>query len=396
MMLSCPRQQWLLFIFLTLYGNSLFGNHSVSTSAVCSPFIIESGCPTAFVNILDPGIVCTADDPFQLNVKVTGLFGGYEIRWYGSGVSDSTGWFEPAQAVVSQTVVHVIIRQGICTWSDSLRIWLVMNPVASFELTGMPCVDSALTLQWTGYAFGTSDWQWNFDEASVLYSPPPFPWHVMELTWSQPGSYTPGIFLDYYGCHSDSFVYPIEIGIYLDTPEVRCALLDYNTIEIAWEPMSGASEYVISSEFETTVTDQANYSLQFIPDNTEVQFEIYAQGPMACNVSPTAIISCATLDYIEPQFFIPNVFSPNHDGLNDRFFIQANSPVKTIQSFQVFDRWGNMVFGVSNVSPNEASLGWDGKFRGQPVHPGVYAYRAELATIYGTIILETGDVTLIR
>ena len=44
------------------------------------------------------------------------------------------------------------------------------------------------------------------------------------------------------------------------------------------------------------------------------------------------------------DIYIPNVFSPNGDGINDRLLISAASEVEEIESMEIFDRWGNMVF----------------------------------------------------
>jgi gliding motility-associated-like protein len=92
--------------------------------------------------------------------------------------------------------------------------------------------------------------------------------------------------------------------------------------------------------------------------------------------------------------FIPNVFSPNQDGINDIFYLQANPEITDINTFRVFDRWGNMVF-QSGTIPSQ----WDGKFDGTPMNPGVYIYRIEVSYFDQAVerkgILH-GDITLIR
>ena len=64
--------------------------------------------------------------------------------------------------------------------------------------------------------------------------------------------------------------------------------------------------------------------------------------------------------------------------------------------FQVFDRWGTMVFSQNQGSINDASSGWDGFFDNQRVENGVYSYYAKV--IYLDEIEESffGDVTLVR
>ena len=69
--------------------------------------------------------------------------------------------------------------------------------------------------------------------------------------------------------------------------------------------------------------------------------------------------------YVDKQrdIFIPNVFSPNNDGLNDIVYVNANNRnIVSIKQFSIFDRWGEMVYEANNFQANDPSFGWDGKF----------------------------------
>ena len=62
------------------------------------------------------------------------------------------------------------------------------------------------------------------------------------------------------------------------------------------------------------------------------------------------------------NIFIPNIFSPNGDGNNDRVIISTNSKeIKSINSFQIFDRWGEKMYEALNFEPNNPTVGWDGE-----------------------------------
>ncbi|MEN2992829.1 MAG: PKD domain-containing protein [Bacteroidia bacterium] len=91
---------------------------------------------------------------------------------------------------------------------------------------------------------------------------------------------------------------------------------------------------------------------------------------------------------IEPglEIFIPNVFTPNGDGINDLWLIRATMPYEV----WVYDRWGIQVFYGNN-----AQL-WDGRCGGTPCPEGVYTYRL-LARVGGTHeFMRAGTVTLLR
>jgi len=98
------------------------------------------------------------------------------------------------------------------------------------------------------------------------------------------------------------------------------------------------------------------------------------------------------------QVYIPNAFSPyNEDGVNDRFFVFANeNAVATIQSLQIYDRWGNQLFINENFNPNEASAGWSGVYRNERMQAGVYVYYAVVEYFDGTTELFKGDFTLLE
>ena len=97
--------------------------------------------------------------------------------------------------------------------------------------------------------------------------------------------------------------------------------------------------------------------------------------------------------------YLPNIFTPNNDGINDIFQIYAGNGVSTIRSLRVFDRWGELVFEKLNLSPSpfpDQTNGWDGTFRGRPVAPGVYVYIADIEFADGQVLLYRGDVTILR
>lgn len=78
-----------------------------------------------------------------------------------------------------------------------------------------------------------------------------------------------------------------------------------------------------------------------------------------------------------PIYFLPNIFSPNGDGANDFFVPIADRFVKDV-NFQVFNRWGTLVYQTNNHK-----LMWNGtaKESGELVADGVYYYTIEVNTI---------------
>ncbi len=98
-----------------------------------------------------------------------------------------------------------------------------------------------------------------------------------------------------------------------------------------------------------------------------------------------------------PAIYVPNAFSPDGDGYNDKFYPFAKEgTVREIRSFLVFDRWGEAVYRYEHFQPNDPTAGWDGTFRGRPLNPQVLVWYAVVELIDGRVITLKGDVTLVR
>jgi gliding motility-associated-like protein len=113
------------------------------------------------------------------------------------------------------------------------------------------------------------------------------------------------------------------------------------------------------------------------------------------SISDTICISSQQYYQECMDYRLPNVFTPNGDGINDMFKALPNvySGVFTIK---IFNRWGNIVF-----ESNDPDFEWDGNNQntGQPCSDGVYFYVAELFLPLGERLekqTRRGHVTLLR
>ncbi|MBI1227564.1 MAG: T9SS type B sorting domain-containing protein [Bacteroidetes bacterium] len=97
------------------------------------------------------------------------------------------------------------------------------------------------------------------------------------------------------------------------------------------------------------------------------------------------------------KVYLPNVFSPNGDGINDKFQVFTGIGVERINFVQLYDRWGERVFEEKDLPPSpDGTPGWDGVFRGQDMDPAVFLYLVEVKFVDGRVLLYRGDVTLLR
>ena len=160
---------------------------------------------------------------------------------------------------------------------------------------------------------------------------------------------------------------------------------------------------------DTMICDGFNYRL--IPDigigsfswldgNPTLQYAISEPGIYYGSLSNDG---CVAVDSVDIDFaectlftpFVPNVFSPNDDGRNDFLTMRYDDSVEILEyKMEIFNRWGAMIF-----ESQDASQGWDGRFRDRRVDSGVYVYLISVTYIddmgVNSAVLQ-GDVTLIR
>ncbi|MDQ3017429.1 MAG: gliding motility-associated C-terminal domain-containing protein [Bacteroidota bacterium] len=102
------------------------------------------------------------------------------------------------------------------------------------------------------------------------------------------------------------------------------------------------------------------------------------------------------VDVFKPVY-IPNVITANQDDINDRVTIYSNGAATGVEAFQIFDRWGGLMWeGKGDMLLNNPSMGWDGTFKGQPVNTGVYSYRAVIEFYDELPLAYTGTITVLR
>jgi gliding motility-associated-like protein len=94
--------------------------------------------------------------------------------------------------------------------------------------------------------------------------------------------------------------------------------------------------------------------------------------------------------------FIPSMFSPNDDGINDYFSPFVDNNVEKISQFQIFDRWRNQLFEAAGLDPNDEINGWNGKQKGADVLQGCYSYWIKYKLKNGKELSKKGEVQLVR
>lgn len=192
---------------------------------------------------------------------------------------------------------------------------------------------------------------------------------------------------DQYGCTKDTTVLvgqPAEI--LLDLPS-SYDIERGDTVRL--EPLYNNSNLTFfwSPADDLECTDCPNPLAQ--PLDT-ILYILTATDAVGCQVSDSVWVNVELI----LEVMVPNIFTPNGDGTNDRFYLIG----KGIESYslRVFDRWGRKVYDISGLPANDKTNGWDGTENRKKVPSDTYIYQAVAAFVNGTKKVVKGEVVLIR
>jgi gliding motility-associated-like protein len=156
-------------------------------------------------------------------------------------------------------------------------------------------------------------------------------------------------------------------------------LVNQADLSIAWDP----TDFLSCSDCMDPV----------VRPTRDIVYAITATDDFGCSARTSLTISVMN----RRRLFIPNVFSPNGDGINDTLKPFPGKEVDAILRFDIFDRQGNQVFHLANDLDNATGTNWwDGRFRGKELPAGVYTWVGRLLFINGKQEIIRGEVTLLR
>ncbi len=138
----------------------------------------------------------------------------------------------------------------------------------------------------------------------------------------------------------------------------------------------------------TTLTRPNATTTTATPINT-TWYILTATDSNGCQYVDTLKITCIEVICDKPNIFIPNAFSPNGDGINDKVCFSG----EWITSFHItiFARWGEKMFEAYNIDQC-----WDGTYNGKKCQAGVYMYVCEIECEGNQKKILKGDITLLQ
>ncbi len=157
-------------------------------------------------------------------------------------------------------------------------------------------------------------------------------------------------------------------------------------------PLSEISEIVWKPAFGLSCTDCLN---PVVNSSLTTRYELTINDFNGCTATSQILVNINNGGKL--PVYIPNVFSPNNDGMNDRLVIYGSEFIQNISSIKVFSRWGGLVFEATNFPPNDFQAAWNGRSpTGGFLPRDVYLVQLEVELLDGRREVVFGDVLLLR
>ena len=334
-----------------------------------------TGVDSVVVNVhLLPNVNAGLDDTLCLGNSIQLQGSGAQIySWSPASSLNGASLQNPIASPIITTTYTLVGDDGFgCTATDSLMITVINPFLMTVSNDTTICAGQTANLS----ATGANSYQWS--PAGSLSS----------ATSSNPNA-TPVVNTTYTVIGSDNICF-----------------FDTSSIQVFVNPLPTLS----------AGNDSLIYQGQTITLNASGGNGIYSWSPssgLSCSscATPTAAPTTTTTYYVtltdangcvsydtitievfcnNSSLFIPNAFTPNGDGKNDKFYVRAYG-LNQFNYFRVFDRWGQIVFET-----NDINVGWDGTYNGKALNTDVFVYTVEVVCTDGRTIRKRGNVTLIR
>jgi gliding motility-associated-like protein len=286
-------------------------------------------------------------------------------------------------AIGTYNIGLVLVDTSYCNQADSaaITIRIAPNVKAQFITPALGCVP--YTAVFNNVSVGGTDFAWGFGDGTT--STQVNPSHLYTNT----GNYTIKLVAtDTATCNKvDSTSFTINVNVKPvagfsaapQPPKSNTAIIFTNlsTGGVSYKWFFGDGDSILSNSMES-VSHIYNSSGTF--NACLIVFNAAGCSDTVCQ-NVTAIII--------PLYDVPNAFSPNGDGVNDKIFVRGFGINK--MKWNIYNRWGTLVFESS-----DKNVGWDGYYKGALQAQDVYHYVLQIEMTNGAKYLKNGDITLLR
>jgi gliding motility-associated-like protein len=364
------------------------GNYDVKLSIVAN-----NGCPSDTFKqrivvgskpvanfILDPGIVCDSIPVFFKDKSVVEF--GTINKWDWNISNSVYSAQSPGPLIFGKTgpgnsSLTVYTKEGCISEPVSKNFEILKRPDIGVSFNDVckddPVVFNAIN---SNSAVSIQDWNWNFGDGAQMKAG-----SSVSHRYKRGGNYLASLYAtSTQGCNSFKLsdtvhVYETKANAGADTilaTGQSYQLKGSGGDLYSWSPSIGMNDPSVSDPIIT-------------PDH-DVTLTLTASTSFGCPTTDVVKIKV----FSGPEIYVPNAFSPNNDGKNDRFRPLAVGISKVLY-FQIYNRYGQLIY-----SSVDTFTGWDGRMNGKEQPSGTYVWKVAGIDFNGLQHVKKGTITLVR
>ncbi|NQX98937.1 MAG: PKD domain-containing protein, partial [Flavobacteriales bacterium] len=286
-------------------------------------------------------------------------------------------------------LVNLNVESGSCSHDTTINIIVDPMPLANFSATS-ECSGVAVVFTDMSNSFGGSitSWNWDFDNDGTVDNTIQNPNNIFTVA----GTYPVNLSVEMGTCTHDTvinvFVSVSNFSAALDfTPPTPCGQDSFNVV-LNFIGL-GADSLVWNMGDGTTFENITSVDYSYIDAGTyPISMTVYNY---ACNIVKTINSQVIFFDVPDSESIVPNVFTPNGDGINDELIVLGVDETAEFE-IKIFNRWGKLVFESSSLINN-----WDGKVGNDVGSAGTYFYILIYTDVCNEEIkISKGAVTLLK
>lgn len=307
--------------------------------------------------------------------------GGGTYSWQSGSDLSGTNVSNPLASPKNNAVYTVAVTNSFgCQKADSIKLTVVQPFQMKVTADTFVCAGDKIQL----HASGASAYLWMGVTQGLddLHSANPLASPITTTSYTVIGA-------DAFGCFKDTANVKVNVA---PLPSVKA--------EAEVDMLAGDEHQLVATgsndvtQWMWTPSDYlscTNCAAPLVKPRGFIDYTVTVKNQYGCLDKDTVHIN---LQCSQAFVFVPNIFTPNHDGKNDLFYIKGKG-VSVIKHFKIYSRWGEVVFERSNFAIDDKSFGWDGTFKGNFVPAGTYVYIAELSCDAGVPFIKKGTITVV-
>ncbi|MCB9233425.1 MAG: PKD domain-containing protein [Bacteroidia bacterium] len=328
----------------------------------------------------DTTVICGRD---SVQLYGWGGIGAASYTWIpDKGMADP---HEPNPLISPDSSTHYIfvVEEGGCSDTAEISIDVIPTPVPAY-ISSLQDGCVPFDVSFLDLSVAPIAWTWNFGDGSPV-SNEPNPLH----TFTTPGTYQVTLTVSNLGeCKASISDHTIQVHdtaqVDFDSDPDHPAILALPNSTVSFTDLSTQAADWLWDFGDGLISDEQNPRHQYVAPGT-YYVTLHVTTEFGCNSEVTH----GPFLVNAPDLLIPNVFTPNGDGFQDRWMINytGSQPVQ----ISIMDRWG-----VEQYNSRNKNEGWDGNstspiLSGAPASEGVYYYVVKIGDKE-----YVGNLTLLR